>query len=182
MKLSGSIFERKKYSFKNILIIKKKKKKCFDDLISILNIIIYIVYKKWKVSKNNYLFIFFYFERNLHDRWELRKIQEGSLSLSLVHSRSRRDKIFDQLHCPRQSATQIYRSRATRATSNACLRTEDIKLLTRCTPSESARAPFSGGELEERNAGIEFRLPFMHKELLFRATSFQVFRYLFIYG
>lgn len=104
------------------------------------------------------------------------------LSLSLVHSRSRRDKIFDQLHCPRQSATQIYRSRATRATSNACLRTEDIKLLTRCTPSESARAPFSGRELEERNAGIEFRLPFMHKELLFRATSFQVFRYLFIYG
>lgn len=132
--------------------------------------------KNWKYRKIIIYLFFFYFERNLHDG-NYERFKRG-----LIHSRSRWDKIFDQLHCPRQSATQIYRSRATRATSNACLRTEDIKLLTRCTPSESARAPFSGRELEERNAGIEFRLPFMHKELLFRATSFQVFRYLFIYG
>lgn len=76
MKLSGSIFEK---SFENILITKKKKKK--RHWVDRLNFKIEIgIYKK-RVSKNNYflffnVFFFFYFERNLHDRWEPRKIQE----------------------------------------------------------------------------------------------------------
>lgn len=84
--------------------------------------VLYIVHKKWKrVSKNNYFFfissLIYTIDRN-YERFK-----------RVVHFRFRRDKIFDQLHCLHQSVTQIYWSRATRATSNGCLRTEDIKLL-----------------------------------------------------
>lgn len=95
----------------------------------------------------------------------------------VVHFRFRRDKIFDQLHCLHQSVTQIYWSRATRATSNGCLRTEDIKLLN-VMHALWARVLFSGRTRGEE-CGNWVSTPFMHKEL-FQRTSFQVFHYLSI--
>lgn len=96
----------------------------------------------------------------------------------VVHFRFRRDKIFDQLYCLHQSVTQIYWSRATRATSNGCLRTEDIKLL---NVMHALWARIVVQRENSRRGMRELRIstPFMHKEL-FQRTSFQVFRYLSI--
>lgn len=88
--------------------------------------LLYIVYKKWKYRKVIIcLFIYFFISSVIYTiDGNYERFKRG------IHFRSRRDKIFDQLHCLHPSVSQIYWSRATRATSNGCLRTEDIKLLT----------------------------------------------------